>query len=180
LEKLKLSWYVISNQEDNTIRRYCHNCGKSTVFKDSRNRRHNANGKNIHIYAIYKCDKDHTWNHKLVEYKNQSEDNCFIEEMDTLLPPHEKENEAAATPPSPEKISFAALHQQGTQEVEILLVEVQGKWRLDKLLAQHLRGISRSEIVKRIQGGSIRLDGKQVKASELVQQGQTICVGVYL
>jgi hypothetical protein len=173
LEKVRLNWHVISNQDDNTIRRYCHNCGKATTFKDSGIRRHNANGKNIHAYAIYKCDKDHTWNQKLVDYKAQSVDNLSIEKTHTLLPPLEKD---AALSPSPEKISLAALHLQGTLEVEILLAAVQGKWRLDKLLAQQLSGISRSEIVKRIQGGNIRLDGKQVKASELVQQGQIIWV----
>jgi hypothetical protein len=174
LEKVRLSWHVISNQEDYRVKRYCHNCGKATSFKDSGIRRHNANGKNIHAYAIYKCDKDHTWNQKLIDYKAQSVNNLSIEETFTLLPPLENE---ASLPPSPEKISLAALHLQGTVEVEILLAAVQGKWRLDKLLAHQLSGISRSEIVKRIQGGTIRLDGKQVKANELVLQGQIIWVG---
>ncbi|WP_162462932.1 S4 domain-containing protein [Paenibacillus psychroresistens] len=171
MEKVRLNWQINSNEEDSIIRRYCHNCGKLAIFKDSGIRRHNANGKNIHAYAIYKCDKDHTWNDKLAKYKAQSEDYTTIKDTDTQ--PKSIET-AVGSPPSPEKISLADLQQQGTMEVEILLETVQGKWRLDKLLAQQLSGISRSEIVKGINGSRILLNGKQVKPSELVQENQVI------
>jgi hypothetical protein len=177
LEKIRLNWQVISNEEDNAIKRYCHNCGKIAIFKDSGIRRHNANGKNIHAYAIYKCDKDHTWNDKLANYKAQSDDYSTIKETVTLPKSHET---AAKLPALFEKISLADLQQKGALEVEILLETVQGKWRLDKLLAKQLSGISRSEIVKSINSNNILLNGKQVKPSELVQESQVIWIDITL
>ncbi|MDX8361573.1 hypothetical protein [Cytobacillus sp. IB215316] len=45
--------------------RYCSNCGRVVLFYDTLIRRHNANGKNIYRYAIYKCEKNHTWKKSL-------------------------------------------------------------------------------------------------------------------
>ena len=51
-------------------KRYCKNCRRTTLFTDTNIRRHNANGKNIYRFAIYKCPKNHTWNQKLHIYKS--------------------------------------------------------------------------------------------------------------
>ncbi len=45
--------------------RYCSRCKTKVQFTDSGKIRQNANGKNIFVYAIYKCGKDHTWNKKM-------------------------------------------------------------------------------------------------------------------
>jgi hypothetical protein len=169
LEKVRLNWHITINEVDNTIRRYCHNCGKTATFKDSGIRRHNANGKNIHVYAIYKCDKDHTWNDKLAKYK--------ADKTGTLLKFNDTE---AELPRLSEKVCLADLRQQGTLEVEIRLVTIQGKWRLDRVLAQQLIGVSRSEIVKCINLSIILLDGKRVKSSEFVHEDQVIWLDIIL
>ena len=47
------------------VERYCSGCKQKVLFKDSLVRRNNANGKKIYQYAIYKCEKGHTWNKML-------------------------------------------------------------------------------------------------------------------
>lgn len=65
MQKVQLSWSLYENQQ-NTIEKYCKNCRRTTLFTDTNIRRHNANGKNIYRFAIYKCPKDHTWNQNFV------------------------------------------------------------------------------------------------------------------
>lgn len=50
----------------------CSNCKSKVVFKNSNVKRHNANGKNIYKFAIYKCDKGHTW-HKMLDKVDSAE-----------------------------------------------------------------------------------------------------------
>lgn len=57
-------------QEADTVTKQCKMCGKVTIFTDTTIRRHNANGKNIYQFAIYKCPKNHSWNKKLDIYKS--------------------------------------------------------------------------------------------------------------
>jgi hypothetical protein len=163
LEKLIIKWSLVLSNEEIAIKRYCHNCGKVTLFKDSIVRRHNANGKMIHQYAIYKCEKDHTWNQKL------SINKAYIQEMDSF-----EEKEIIHC--SPEVIFLTELRQKGIVEIEILLESVQGKWRLDKLLSQRLYGISRTEIVKWIKQSHILVDGVKVKSGVFVHEGQRVWI----
>jgi len=52
-------------RKEGAIIRYCSRCKTNVPFFDSKKTRTNANGKNLFIYAIYKCEKDHTWNRKI-------------------------------------------------------------------------------------------------------------------
>lgn len=73
-ERKVIKWDLhASDLKQLTIERHCHNCGRKVKFHDSMIRRHNANGKNIYQFAIYKCEKGHTWNKKLNIYKSFSE-----------------------------------------------------------------------------------------------------------
>jgi hypothetical protein len=175
LEKLSIRWNLGSIDEKTTIKRYCHNCGKVTIYQDSMIRRHNANGKKIHQFAIYKCDEGHTWNQKLSAFKAHTYggDSISIKKGKTV-----EETATSHIPLVP--ISLAKLRDQGIEEFEIELEAVQGKWRLDKLLSQQLIGISRTEIVKMIKQGSIMLGGVKVKSGELVHGGQTIWVNMHI
>jgi hypothetical protein len=162
LEKLKITWNLQGNTSERIVKRYCHNCGKATIFRDSMARRVNANGKRLYQYAIYKCEKDHTWNQKLSVYQADAENMDHNEETDINAPS--------------ETVSLHALRQKNILAIEIYLNRIEGKWRLDKLLSQRLIGISRSEIVKWIQQGVILVDGVQVKPGQSIQQGQSIWI----
>lgn len=68
----------------------CSNCGRIVLFFGTNVRRHSPNGKNIYRFAIYKCEKNHTWNEKLAIYKaftdhREVPDTEFSEEITPLL-----------------------------------------------------------------------------------------------
>jgi hypothetical protein len=162
LEKFNISWCLRSNISESAIKRYCHNCGKVTLFRDSMERRHNANGKKIYQYAIYKCEKDHTWNLKLSIYKAYTKNIDKKEEMSVHAPP--------------EAISLPELRERDIAEIEIYIIGVEGKWRLDNLLSQKLIGITRSEIVKWMKQGHILVDGVKVKPGVSIHEDQRIWI----
>jgi hypothetical protein len=120
LKKLSFRWNLGSKDEMTIIKRYCHNCGKVTIYKDSMIRRHNANGKKIYQFAIYKCDEGHTWNQKLSTFKAQTYGEDSISSKNSI-------EETATTQIPPEPISLAKLRDQGIEEFEIELEAVQGK-----------------------------------------------------
>ncbi len=51
-----LHWRL-SQKPERAVKKHCKMCGKGSVFTDTNVRRHNANGKSIYQYAIYKCEK---------------------------------------------------------------------------------------------------------------------------
>ena len=67
MNQLSLNWELYEERID-SVERYCSGCGNKVAFYDSMVRRHNANGKKIFQYAIYKCEKGHTWNKVLNKY----------------------------------------------------------------------------------------------------------------
>ncbi|GIP41425.1 hypothetical protein J31TS4_47050 [Paenibacillus sp. J31TS4] len=67
MSTIEVTWSRI--REEQIEERYCPSCGAMTGFADTGIRRHNANGKTIYRYAIYKCRREHTWNRKLAVYK---------------------------------------------------------------------------------------------------------------
>jgi hypothetical protein len=112
-------WNLVDVSNDNSIMRYCHNCGKNVIFRDSKKRRRNANGKTIFEYAIYKCEKDHTWNmpvgtYQSVNYKEHDETSENVSEVDSY-----------------ETFDLMELKNEGVKEIEIILGEVIG-WKDDK------------------------------------------------
>jgi hypothetical protein len=131
MEKLLLKWSLNEGETAISIERYCHNCGKKMMFKDSSKRRKNANGKNIFEFAIFKCENGHTWNQMLGIYKsNEERKRMYISET--------RNNE------KPDIIEIAKCKVFGIKEIEIVLTHVDEQWRFDKLLAQQIEQTSRS------------------------------------
>jgi hypothetical protein len=117
-------WKLHNITNGSSVMRYCHNCGRKVIFRDSEKRRRNANGKTIYEYAIYKCEKDHTWNLLVNTYKAVNSMDHFNLKNYNI----------------PEMISFEIISlidqkNEGIGEIEIILEEVTGKWRIDKLLS---------------------------------------------
>lgn len=146
---------------DSTVERYCSQCGKKAAFSDSGKTRCNANGKNLYEYAIYKCERDHTWNRLIRIYKPS-------ESEEALLPA-----ESVFVCGSVESIVLA---EAGSDEIEIILEEVTGKWRLDKLLGDRIADVSRNAICRMIEAGTIRVDGMPVKHNLILKTNQVIAI----
>lgn len=60
------------------------------------------------------------------------------------------------------------------EKIEIFLEIVVGKWRLDKLLAAQLKGMSRSAVSAMIDRGQILLNGNTTKGKSFLKTGDTI------
>ena len=151
-------------REANTIKRNCKMCRKVTIFTDTTIRRHNANGKNIYQFAIYKCPKNHSWNKKLDIYKSYSDhvvpESLIPTEFETIV-----ENE---------KISMQGLKEQTIIEFKVTVVE--GSFRLDQALASYIEGVSRTEIIRKIKSGTILLNNNQTKPSQKVNLHDMILI----
>ncbi len=145
------------------VERYCSHCGSKVTFTDSGKRRVNANGKNLYEYAIYKCERDHTWNKILKTNEAVAE---VPQYQDSLLGCRN------------EDIELSRLIKEGTHEIEIILEEVIGKWRLDKLLGDKIPDTSRSVICKMIDNGAIRVDRRIVKQNLRLKKHQVITIFV--
>ncbi|OPJ58301.1 S4 domain-containing protein [Clostridium oryzae] len=154
-KKLNLNWYIYNN-EAQTEYRYCHNCGCKVEFKDSLKRRQNANGKNIFYYAIYKCPKGHSWNKQIAVFKAVSGLENVPEEV--------VQNESKY-----EKLSIAELMSCEFDQVNILLEEFEIKERLDKFLSSKITDVSRSEIVRLISEGFIKINNNTAKAKSVLK-----------
>jgi hypothetical protein len=151
-KKLTIKWNL-SNHATYTTERYCSNCGKVVTFKDSGYRRQNANGKNIFHFAIYKCDKGHTWNKKIEIFTAKS--NLINEPLDLAFSEIDCSNYEPTIQPV---INILEAKDAGYHQIEILVSINGDKQRLDKLLAERIEGCSRSQIVKHIEAGHIKLD----------------------
>ncbi|MGM7683756.1 S4 domain-containing protein [Cytobacillus sp. Hm23] len=154
-------WNLINMDDVIQEQRYCSNCGKVVCFFDTLIRRHNANGKNIYRYAIYKCEKNHTWNKKLEAYKSYT-DHIRLNEA---IPTDDEIN----TP-----ICFKTLVDNEIKCVQISINQVIGEFRIDKVLAERLSNISRNEIVKRMKDGLITVNKQHVKPSTRIRSGDNI------
>jgi hypothetical protein len=166
MQKQTFSLVLRQKREADTVKKQCKMCGKVTVFTDTTIRRHNANGKNIYQFAIYKCPKNHSWNKKLDIYKS------FTEHVDpeTLIPTEFetiKENE---------KIILQEITEQEVIEIKVTVVE--GSFRLDQTLTSHIEGLCRTEIVHKIKKGLILLNGCLTKPSQKVSLHDTILIHV--
>lgn len=157
-------WNLVDVSNDSSIMRYCHNCGKIAIFKDSKQRRRNANGKTIFEYAIYKCENDHTWNKPIGKYPSL----MYIKHSEISENVHQED--------SFETINMPKLRNEGVKEVEIVLGEVIGRWRLDKLLRDLIQGISRNKVGELIRFQKILLNGKVTKQDALLKSGQRIMI----
>lgn len=164
MEKAFYSWEI--HETDNTTEfRYCHNCGRKAVFTDSGLRRHNANGKDIFEFAIYKCERGHTWNKML-----------------GILKPTDKIYKFAAKSVNLEchieKISIDELKSGNVKEIEIYIKDLNSKMRLDKILSQQIIDLSRNQIEKLISCGKILLNNQRVKQGVLLKREDKITIGL--
>ncbi len=155
--------WKLSQLPEQTVKKHCKMCGKVSVFTDTNVRRHNANGKNIYQYAIYKCEKNHTWNKKLAIYKTFSE---HIAEMED----HKEDFSILST------IAISSLAEQGIKVIHIVLDDVTGKHRIDKVLANQIEDWSRSQIIKNIDKGTIQLNDQVIKSSSRLSKGERISI----
>ncbi len=162
MQETCLQW-ILQSSKTNQIQRYCPQCGRQTEFHDSGKRRNNANGKTIHCYAIYKCPKDHTWNLRV--------GNAY--RCDASSVTHNGDSAAAV---DDEALANLISIQEGP--VDIQLTKVEGKYRLDRLLASRLDGINRSTIQNWIRQGHVLVDGKISKPSCVVRTGQRLRIEV--
>jgi hypothetical protein len=159
---ITLHW-KLSHIPERTVKKHCKMCGKLSVFADTNVRRHNANGKSIYKYAIYKCEKNHTWNKKLAIYKTFSE---HVAEME------EKKEESSIM----SAIPITSLAEQGVKVIHIELDDVKGKHRVDKVLANQIEDWSRSQIIKKIEKGTIQLNEQVIKPSSRLSKGERISI----
>lgn len=155
--------WKLSQIPEHAVKKHCKMCGRLSVFTDTNVRRHNANGKSIYKYAIYKCGKNHTWNKKLAIYKTFSEHVTEIEE--------EKEESSIIS-----CIPITSLAEQGVKVVHIVLDEVIGKHRIDKVLANQIEDWSRSQIIEKIEKGTIQLNEQVIKPSSRLSKGERISI----
>lgn len=138
-------------------------CRTISFFTDTFVRRHNANGKNIYQYAIYKCEKNHTWNKKLAIYKTFSEHVAETEDQ-------KEEFSILST------IAISSLAEQGIKVIRIVLDDVTGIHRMDKVLANQIEDWSRSQIIKKIEKGTIQLNEQVIKPSSRLSKGERISI----
>jgi len=167
MHTIELYWTLeASANTASIIERHCKNCGKTVRFTDTAVRRHNANGKSIYRFSIYKCEKGHTWNKKLAVYKSFSE---HVEVLEEALPVNSVE---------PKQINILDCQMNGIKEVRIVIDHADGLFRLDKLLAEQLDGWSRTQIAQRIKEGLIRLNDLPIKPGAAVCMNDCIVVWI--
>ncbi|WP_397538853.1 S4 domain-containing protein [Rummeliibacillus pycnus] len=155
--------WKLSQIPERDLKKHCKMCGKLSAFTDTNVRRHNANGKSIYKYAIYKCEKNHTWNKKLAIYKTFSEHVAEIEEQ--------KVESSIMT-----AIPITSLAEQGVKMIHIVLDEVIGKHRIDKVLANQIEDWSRSQIIEKIEKGTIQLNEQVIRPSSRLSKGERISI----
>lgn len=134
------------------------------MFRDSFKRRRNANGKNIYEYAIYKCERGHTWNKMLDVYKAADRRPDAVETAD----------EAGSGFNAPDLLSLSFCRERGIEAVEIRIETAGGKPRLDKLLSRQIADLSRARINAWITCGRILVNDQRVKPAHTVCEGEII------
>ncbi|MFD6508610.1 cytoplasmic protein [Bacillus sp. NPDC060175] len=163
MQKVQLSWSLYEN-ELSTIEKYCKNCRRTTLFTDTNIRRHNANGKNIYRFAIYKCPKNHTWNQKLHIYKS------FTDHVETVDMAQQEQTETNTI------ISITEYKESGIEEITITLEIVLGSHRIDRALSTYISDWSRAAIVDKIENGRIQLNGRHLKPNTTLTEGDFISI----
>ncbi|HWO74549.1 MAG TPA: cytoplasmic protein [Bacillus sp. (in: firmicutes)] len=161
----ELVWNLVNVKEDNVVHRHCSNCGKVVPFFDTNVRRHNANGKTIYRFAIFKCEKNHTWNKRLEIYKTYTDHVRLMEERVTI------ELEKI-------ELSLEEFKKEGIQLVCIKIGKVLGTFRLDKTISDRFTDWSRSEIVSKIKEGSIRVNGNVEKPSSKISENSILTISL--
>lgn len=155
------NWEIPQEKKIRTEIKHCKMCGKNSTFTDTNIRRHNSNGKFVYRFAIYKCEKNHTWNKKLDIYKTYRKHEKV----------HGKEisNEVNNLTELPVNLYV----EDGISEIQIIIKKIFGSYRIDALLSSQIPDWSRTTIAKKIQEGFILVNEKAVKPSaKLLQDDQ--------
>ena len=167
MENLSLHWNITGKKSDESVIRFCHSCGKKVKFMDSKVRRENANGNNVYRFAIYKCEKGHTWNKTLKKFKS------FKNMKENLLDAGKKYdmNNIFSSLPSkdiqiqPSSELCYSIHQKTSNCIKIHVNIVEGSIRLDKLIASKFSDISRTKAKEMIKIGALLVDNAHVKGN---------------
>ena len=165
MEKILFLNWRIHNNEIQCEERYCHNCGKKVVFKDSLKRRQNANGKSIFHYAIYKCPNGHTSNKILDSFKTTS----GLQNKHQILSEEESKLD---------DIAICDIINGGVTHVQIIINSINVKLRIDKLLANQIIDISRTKIEAAINNGYILVNENVVKTRYLLNEKDIVLLSI--
>ena len=169
--QVTLIWNLTQTEEAHTLERHCSTCGRTTTFTDTGKKRRNANGKNIFEYTIYRCEKGHRWNQKTRQYKASQ-----------YGVPYKAGHNGNGENGSRQTIQAFALsyyRSQGMTTIAIRLESVEGVWRLDKVLSEHITDLSRAEIRRMIKAGQILFDRKEIKPGARIKREGTIEIHVF-
>lgn len=157
-------WEILKKQTVRSEVKHCKMCGKNSTFTDTNIRRHNSNGKHIYRFAIYKCEKNHTWNKKLDIYKAyRKHERVYGREPINL-------NNTLT------EIPIHLYLENRISEVHITIKSIEGVYRIDSLLSQQIPDWSRTAIVDKIKSGSILVNNHCIKPSMKVMPCDIISI----
>ncbi|WP_432406337.1 S4 domain-containing protein [Wukongibacter sp. M2B1] len=179
MSQLILNWELYEEKIDN-IERYCSSCGRKVIFYDSLVRRHNANGKNIYKYAIYKCKMGHTWNkimNKYISNKSNSLSDPNSLENNPYLKEDQYKNEGIKALKI-NKFSISEYSRENISRIDIFIKNHNYKIRLDKLLNENLIDISRTQIQQKIKSAQILVNDNKSKAKYIIRDKDKITIFV--
>ncbi|MTI65202.1 MAG: DUF1062 domain-containing protein [Firmicutes bacterium] len=171
-------YWELNQREIEKVYRYCPRCKSKVTFYDSLLRRHNANGKSIFKYAIYKCSKGHTYNKIINRYKsskvnelneiNTSSTSSYLKDENFNLEKKEV---------SIEKILVKKYKEKNFKKIKIV-INGNANERLDKLLGDNILDYSRNQIQTKIKKGKVIVNDKKVKPKYRVNDGDyiTFCI----
>lgn len=149
-------WEIIKKQTIRSEVKHCKMCGKNSRFTDTNIRRHNSNGKHIYRFAIYKCEKNHTWNKKLDIYK-------AFRKHERIHGREPLNRKSILT-----EIPVHLYLESQISQVQITIKSIEGVYRIDSLLSQQIPDWSRTVIVDNIRNGFILINGQTIKPSTKV------------
>lgn len=179
MSQVILNWELFEERID-SVERYCSSCGRKVIFYDSMVRRHNANGKKIFKYAIYKCEKGHTWNKMLDKYFSNKA-NILSNPNSLENNPYRRDNNYKREDNQEQhiqKISLLEYSKENINKIDIFIRNTNCKIRLDKLLTDNLIDISRTQIQKKIKTVEILVNDKKTKCKYNLKDGDKITIYV--
>lgn len=177
IQKIRRERWKLVPEAVPTVRRNCSKCKEKREFINSMKFRVNANGKNVDVWLIYRCEKcSTTWNMSIFERSPvsaipeeeyagfQANDRLLAESYGRRMDLFVKNRAEAVTPEGGFRIEAEAESETGAEEgfrrIE-LEVPFPMVLRLDSLLADRL-GVSRSMVKHWCgQGVVVKLDREE-------------------
>lgn len=173
LRKIEYREYKIEAKESYPVLRKCSGCGKKSTYINTKNFRVNANGNRIDVWLIYQCEKcKHTFNLSIYERKRpeeipKEEYEGFLSNKEELAEYYGKnkmlflKNRAEI---DWDRVAYRIIPTSTLQADDYVEVinESGLKLRGDRIAAE-LFGLSRSQVKKMIQNGSLEIEEKDGK-----------------